>query len=138
MEAKEILVKNGIKPTVHRVKILEYLLKTHSHPTADEIFEYFKNEQIIPVLSRATVYNILKILAETGIIANIVTPDSVRYDFIRENHHHLYCTKCREVYDIYMNANLPEITAVEGHKVYYVQLTFTGVCSNCLEKDSEN
>lgn len=137
MEVKQLLKEKGVKPTVHRVEILEYLLRTYSHPTADEIFDYFKKEQIIPVLSRATVYNTLKVLADAGIIAAIVTPDAVRYDFIREHHHHFYCTKCRKVYDVYINTELPQVVSVDGHEVHHVQLSLIGICSNCLKETSK-
>ncbi|MEN3042586.1 MAG: Fur family transcriptional regulator [Fervidobacterium sp.] len=134
LNVKELLKERGIKPTVHRVEILEYLLESYDHPTADEIYEHFKKEEKLAVLSRATVYNTLKALAEAGIISVIITPDAVRYDFIRKNHHHFYCTNCKTVYDVELDVALPEVKSVDNHEVHHVQLTLVGVCSKCLNK----
>jgi Fur family peroxide stress response transcriptional regulator len=129
---RELLKEKGVKPTVHRVEILEYLSMTYSHPSADDIYEHFVKEQRLPVLSRATVYNTLRALADAGLVKVIITPDAIRYDFAKENHHHFYCTQCKKIYDVELNVELPSITNVDGHEVRNVQLTLVGVCKNCL------
>ncbi|AMW32343.1 Fur family transcriptional regulator, peroxide stress response regulator [Fervidobacterium changbaicum] len=131
-EIRELLKEKGVKPTVHRVEILEYLRNTYSHPSADEIYEHFVREQKLSVLSRATVYNTLRALADAGLVKVIITPDAIRYDFVRENHHHFYCTKCKKIYDIELNVELPNISNIDGHEVHNVQLTLVGICKNCL------
>jgi hypothetical protein len=47
------------------MKILEYLRSVCTHPTVDEV--YVKLHPGLPTLSRTTVYNTLKLLAEKGI-----------------------------------------------------------------------
>jgi len=127
----ELLKEKGVKPTVHRVEILEYLMNTYSHPTADEIYYHFKKEQKLAVISRATVYNTLKALADAGLVSIIITPDAIRYDFVRKNHHHFYCTNCKTVYDVELEVELPEIKSVDSHEVHHVQLTLVGICEKC-------
>ena len=56
-EIKNILSKNGIKPSLHRMKILDYLLKMKNHPTVDTIYKDISGD--IPTLSKTTVYNTL-------------------------------------------------------------------------------
>ena len=51
----EYLKKNGIKPSVQRMKIFQYLLDHHTHPTVDDIFQNLSPE--MPTLSKTTVYN---------------------------------------------------------------------------------
>ncbi len=131
-EIRKLLKEKGIKPTVHRVEILEYLSSTYSHPSADDIYEHFVKEQRLPVLSRATVYNTLRALANAGLVKVIITPDAIRYDFAKENHHHFYCTQCKKIYDVELGVELPNITHVDGHEVRNVQLTLVGICKNCL------
>jgi len=135
VKTAELLKEKGVKPTVHRVEILEYLQKTRTHPTADEVYDYFKKRGKLAVLSRATVYNALRALSKAGIVSVIITPDAIRYDFMRENHHHFYCHKCKTVYDVELDVDLPEIKTVDGHEVQYAQLTLVGICSDCLKKD---
>ncbi|MEJ5258265.1 MAG: Fur family transcriptional regulator [Fervidobacterium sp.] len=132
-EVMELLKAKGVKPTVHRVEILEYLRNSYDHPSADEIYEHFVKEAKLPVLSRATVYNTLRTLASAGLVKVIITPDAIRYDFVRQNHHHFYCTKCKKIYDIELEVELPEISSVDGHEVQNVQLTLVGICKSCLK-----
>ena len=35
----EYLKENGIKPSIQRIKIFEFLLEHHIHPTVDDIFQ---------------------------------------------------------------------------------------------------
>ncbi|MGB9614014.1 MAG: Fur family transcriptional regulator [Fervidobacterium sp.] len=135
MKVTDLLKENGVKPTVHRVEILEYIMNTYDHPTADEVYAHLKKEHKLAVLSRATVYNTLKTLADAGLVDVIITPEAIRYDFPRENHHHFYCTKCKTIYDVQLDVDLPNITSLDGHKVHHVQLSLVGVCKNCQEKE---
>jgi len=61
-EISQFLSQQGIRPSFHRLKIFEYLINERTHPTADEIYEVLKKE--IPAISRATVYNTLRLFLE--------------------------------------------------------------------------
>lgn len=128
----QILREKNVKPTIHRIKVLEYLDKNRVHPSADEIYRSLK--EYFPTISRATVYNTLNLLSENKIVEEIITPDALRYDFVEKQHHHFYCTECRKVYDIHAELPELEIDEVEGHKVMSVQYCIVGICKECLEK----
>ena len=49
----ELLKRLGVKPSVHRVAIMKYLLETNSHPAADDIYNALKDTT--PTMSKATV-----------------------------------------------------------------------------------
>ncbi len=125
INAEELLLKKGVKPTPQRVVITQYLLSTHSHPTADEILDEVKNA--LPVsLSRATVYNTLKTLVEAGAIQEVVTePGRSRYDANVSDHHHFVDTETGAVFDIPaevitpVRATLDERFKVDGYKVVF-------------------
>ena len=53
----EYLKKNGIKPSIQRMRIFQYLMDNHTHPTVDDIFQNLSPE--MPTLSKTTVYNTL-------------------------------------------------------------------------------
>ncbi|EJX04128.1 iron uptake regulatory protein [gut metagenome] len=55
---------HGVKPSVQRIAIMDYLLKNRTHPTAEEIYSALVN--LIPTLSKTTVYNTLKLFVEQG------------------------------------------------------------------------
>lgn len=66
---QDCLLGHGIKPSVQRLAVMEYL-KTHcTHPTADEIFSALSPK--MPTLSRTTVYNTLRLLASRGAVLSL-------------------------------------------------------------------
>ena len=89
-EWKEKLISVGLRITPQRLAVLKAfsVLRDH-HPTADQIISQVRNSN--PNIASGTVYKILEILVEKGIIRKVKTDrDFVRYDAITEDHHHLY------------------------------------------------
>ena len=72
MNVYEYLLSYGIKPSVQRIAIMDYLLKHRTHPCIDEIYMALCSE--IPTLSKTTVYNTLKLFVEHG-AAKMLTID---------------------------------------------------------------
>lgn len=97
---EELLSTHGVKPTPQRAVIADYLLGTHCHPTADEVFQAVKDK--LPVaLSRATVYNTLNALVSAGVIQEMTTEAGrVRYDANMSDHHHFVDIESGRVFDI--------------------------------------
>jgi Fur family ferric uptake transcriptional regulator len=58
-----------IKYTNQRVEILNYLKDNYSHPTVDQVFEAVRKK--LTRISKATVYQNLKFLAEKGLIQEV-------------------------------------------------------------------
>jgi Fur family peroxide stress response transcriptional regulator len=56
------LEKEGIHPSYHRLKILEYLQAHRTHPTVDMTHKE---------LSKTTVYNTLKLFVSKGIVQEL-------------------------------------------------------------------
>ncbi len=110
MPAKEIhnkLSTKGLKITPQRIAILEAIMELHSHPTAENIFEYIRKTH--PNIATATVYKVLDALTENGLIKKVKTErDVMRYDAITETHHHLYCSETDRIED-YFDTELNEI-----------------------------
>ena len=100
VSAEQLLLAHGVKPTPQRVVIADYLLHTHSHPTADEVLSAV-SEALPVALSRATVYNTLNTLKESGVIKEVLTePGRVRYDANVSHHHHFVDVKTGRIVDI--------------------------------------
>ncbi len=134
-DIKSILIKHGINPSFHRLKIFEYLRDTRQHPTVDTIYEDIAVE--IPTLSKTTVYNTVRALAEKGLVSAITIEDTeVRYDADTSLHGHFKCTACGALYDIDMrqlsigNA-LPTGKKVQGHLVTERHIYLKGICREC-------
>lgn len=91
-DIKNKLTEKGLKVTPQRIAILEAIYNLKNHPTADKIIEYIT--KMHPNIATGTVYKVLGVLVDKQLINKVKTEnDSMRYDGITENHHHLYCTE---------------------------------------------
>jgi Fur family peroxide stress response transcriptional regulator len=96
----KILTENGLKVTPQRTAVLEVILGLDNHPTAENIAEYLRlNFPHIPI---GTVYRILETFISKGIIKRVNTKDDIiRFDPVKENHHHLYHSDSERIQDLY-------------------------------------
>lgn len=136
-EAYNRLVRNGVKPSVQRMAIMQYLLDHRTHPTVEDVYKDLY--QKIPTLSRTTVYNTLRLLSENN-AAQMITIDEHRvcYDGETEPHVHFYCKKCKSIMDL-ESQDMAEFKAETcGHRVDSVQVYYKGVCSECLKKEDND
>lgn len=131
MTASDILQKNGIKPSYHRIKILEYLIAGKHHPTVDEI--YTNLVIAVPTLSKTTVYNTLNLFMKVDLVRRIAIEDNeTRYDATVAEHGHFKCLQCKKIFDFPLDVesiSAPELADfdIEEKKVY-----FQGTCPGCL------
>ena len=56
------LKSKSIRPSLQRIRILEYLIKNRNHPTVEMIYNELLCE--MPTLSKTTIYNTLKLFVE--------------------------------------------------------------------------
>jgi len=91
---------HGLKPTEQRVRVAEILMKTPTHMTADQILAAVRQNG--ERVSKATVYNTLKVLADTGLVRQIhLDPECSVYDSTRLPHHHFHNLETGELRDIH-------------------------------------
>lgn len=129
------LKKFNIRMTNQRYAILEYLLLKGNHPTANEIYEYLKND--FPNMSVATIYNNINFFKKAGIITELPFADgSSRFDLTKTHHYHAICANCGKVEDFdYPNFEEAErIAEKQTHfKVINHSFKVTGICLECQE-----
>ena len=123
-----------------RDAILTCLRQTTVHPSAEWIYAQLKPD--IPDLSMGTVYRNLTLFKEKGMIISVGTVNGVeRFDGNTDPHVHFVCTQCGGVLDL-ETISVPEELNREavketGGRVSACQLTFTGICEDCLKHQSE-
>src|SRR5579883_358227 len=126
-DIESLLTAHGVKPTPQRAVIAKFLMNTHDHPTADQVFQAVADK--LPVsLSRATVYNTLNALVEAGVIREVFTePGRTRYDANTSEHHHFVDVNTGRIFDI-PKENIPHIADQLGEqfKVHSYTVTFFG------------
>jgi Fur family transcriptional regulator, peroxide stress response regulator len=97
---RQDLTRKGLRVTPQRVAILEAVIRLHNHPTAENIIEFIKEHH--PNIATGTVYKILEALVGKDLLRKVKTDgDSMRYDAILENHHHLYSSESDRIEDYF-------------------------------------
>src|SRR5699024_4905643 len=133
--AIERLKKSGVRITPQRHAVLEYLLTSMSHPTADEI--YTALEEKCPNMRVATVYNNWRIIREIGLIKELRCGNySRRFDSNMNDHYHIICEDCGKIVDFHY-PTLDEIESlaerVSGFDRSHHQMQLNGKCEQCAD-----
>jgi Fe2+ or Zn2+ uptake regulation protein len=128
---KKLRVKN-IKVTPQRIAIIKFLEENRVHPTAEIIYNNISKEY--PSISLATVYNTLEKLEEINEISKLKIADEniVNYDINLNSHHHFYCKKCKNIFDIDIKCDYFKINIIEGNHIEEAHGYFKGICKNCF------
>lgn len=104
-EIIELMRQQDVMPTQQRVEIAQILFERLQHLSADQVLARVNHNS--SVVSKATVYNTLKLFATRGLIREvIVDPTKVFYDSRNGPHHHFY------------NVDTGVLTDIDSHDVY--------------------
>ena len=122
-----------------RDAIMDYLRQSKAHPSAETIYTDLKAQ--IPDLAMGTVYRNLTLFKENGEIQSVATVKGVeRFDGNPAPHVHFICSECDAVIDLddmQVPESLSQLAAqCCGGSVEGCQLTFTGLCKKCNERNS--
>lgn len=133
---RKLLESKGVKATVQRLAILEYIADNRKHPTADQVYREMVKR--MPMLSKTTVYNTLNKLAESGLLVPLaITGTEIHFDSITGSHHHFLCEICGGITDIDIACPVCGKGAVEGNRVREIHGYFKGTCRKCLKSNSK-
>ncbi len=130
-DLRQELTAQGVRPSYQRLKILEYLINNQCHPTVGQIHQCLLPD--IPTLSKATVYNTLKILAEVQLVKIINMEDHEnRYDINTQRHGHFLCESCGTISDFTINIDDFIGEELNDYSVKEKAVYFKGICPRCL------
>ena len=128
-----------LRMTHQREIILQEILTTKMHPTADELYERIKKK--LPRISLATVYRNLEILSEAGLIAKLeISGRQKRFDWDLVQHDHFYCVQCQRIENFPVKIALPPVVEPnqeKGYKVTGCRVEFLGICPQCQQKNAK-
>lgn len=98
-QARTILERHGVRPTSQRLRVAELLLTAPRHLTAEQILAALR--QSSGHVSKATVYNTLKLFVDQGLARQIhADPERCVYDSTMSPHHHFQNLETGEMIDI--------------------------------------
>jgi len=132
-EVHHFLKQHQISPSVHRSAIMHYLFEHHHHPTADQIYTDLLAS--MPTLSKATVYNTLKLLVERKAVNTLfIDEKNVRYQADTKLHAHFKCKNCGDIYDIPLDeSDTPKFRGNPDLSTTETQVYFLGICKKCVK-----
>jgi len=127
----------GLKLTPQRLAILNYLDGNKEHPSAEMIYKAVTKK--FPTMSFATVYNTLEHLKERGYLIELsLDPEKKRFDPNPKPHHHLICTKCNKIVDIFYEFPLPlSKLEEEVFQILKTHIEFYGKCPKCHKSEKK-
>lgn len=121
--------------TPQRIAVYEELLRSEEHPTPEMLFKSVQRS--MPSLSLATIYKSLDALETLGLVQAVeIDSHSRRYDANMNRHHHLVCTKCRNVIDFY-DERLDRVKpsrSTRGFVPHTISVKVLGLCRACAAR----
>lgn len=113
-------------------------VRTHPHADTETIFVAVR--EVLPEVSRQTVYDVLNALTTVGLLRRIQPSGSVaRYETrVGDNHHHVVCRHCGTIADIDCAVGAAPCLApsdldgaFEGFLLDEAEVIYWGVCPEC-------
>lgn len=138
--------KSGMRLTRHRAAILDVLVSTHDHLSAEDI--YMRVHKDYPAVGLTTVYRTLEAFTDLGMLVHFDFGDKrLRYELAEEfspkkHHHHLICRKCGQITDYtdflknevcLIKSTESELSKKYDFKIEAHQVHFYGLCRKCKE-----
>jgi len=120
--------EHGLKCTAQRLAVFNTVRLSRKHPSVDETLAAVRN--VVPTVTRDSVYRILNEFAELGVITRLDSLSSARYDTDLRPHAPFICEVCGSITDYPLPAEqpIPEGMPRERH---HLELRVTGVCDKC-------
>ena len=122
--------------TKYAQQILDLVLCSTEHPTAEQIFLQMKQEN--SKIAQATVYNNLNALVADGKLIRLSQPGAPdRYDNTTR-HDHLICTRCGALADFKFTDLTHDIEAALGARIQSYDLRIHYLCPACRKAQEEH
>ena len=135
----EMLTSSGLEVTSKRLQVLEVVGNNNSPLSAGDIYRTLGRSSGI---NRVTVYRILDLLVDSGLVDRISTGGRAFYYGIAPNDHHqshphFYCKHCGQMDCLdpaSMDVNTRPLWKTFPGQIDKVEVRVDGICKNCLRQ----
>jgi Fur family ferric uptake transcriptional regulator len=123
----------GLRVTRPRLAVLDAV---HAQPHVDTETLIGATRERLGAVSHQAVYDVLRVLTDTGLVRRIQPAGSVaRYEArVADNHHHLVCRACGTIVDVdCATGAAPCLTPSDdgGFVVDEAEVVYWGLCPSC-------
>ena len=140
-QAREAIATCGLDPTLNRLLVFSVLFASDHPLTAKEVYEELRQGH---KLNRVTVYRILDLFAEKGVVSKISSGERsfcycARFGRWLAGHCHFHCTRCGKVECIdkdFLDLDEEILKNRLALDVQHIELRLDGICTACMEKVS--
>jgi len=132
------LREKSLRVTAPRLAVLA-AVQEHPHSDTDALARVVRSR--LGSVSHQTVYDVLRILTEVGLVRRIQpAAATARYETrVSDNHHHLVCRSCKTIVDVDCAVgSSPCLSARDDHgfEVDEAEVVYWGTCPDCLTTSS--
>ncbi len=135
----DLLVRSNVTVTRHRLRVLEIIGDSPSPLSHQEIFHILRKAHSI---DRVTVYRVLDLLVEKGVIERISSGDRCfRYGLApgpnHPAHSHFFCHECGRMECLDPRALKIDLGMLEDSypaMIQRVEVRLDGICRDCLKR----
>jgi Fur family peroxide stress response transcriptional regulator len=134
-EITDYLKEHHIKPSLIRMKVMQYLISTGEHPTVELIFRNISKD--IPTLSKTSIYNTLKTFTAAKVAREVIIEENeTRYDADTGRHAHFKCMRCGSLQDIGLGCvSCASSGKMKDNRVLDEHIYMAGICADCVKKE---
>ncbi|MCD6309494.1 MAG: transcriptional repressor [Candidatus Eremiobacteraeota bacterium] len=132
------LKKNGLKLTRQRQVILDFLMKSDKHITAEQLYRAIEKKH--PNIGLSTVYRTLKLLSDCGLARTLRLDENItsfEASYRKKHHDHIICRECGHVVEFYsekIKTLQIEIAKKYGFIPEDHRIKIIGLCPRCAKK----
>ena len=136
---KEIIKQKGLKYTKQREIILETILESEKHLSAEELYNLIQEKYPEEKIGIATVYRAVSFLENSKLISSIsLDKDIKKFETnFKEHHDHLICIKCGKIVE-FINPKIEKeqekIAKNQGFDLLEHDMYLYGICEDCQKK----
>lgn len=133
----DLIRSAGRKVTNARLTVAEVLRGSDSHMSAPEVLDNVEGAGVH--VDKSTVYRVLADLRDLGLVAESrFGAGEANYEWIADsNHHHLFCSNCRETFsldDELVDRIIRDVYAKYGFSADLNHTVLVGTCGRCSVK----
>ena len=142
LNSPALLPAADVKMTKPRLDVLEVVGNNRFPLSADDIFNTLERSSSI---NRVTVYRVLDLLVDNGIVERLSTGGRAAYYGLAPNDHHaphahFYCTSCGQMDCLNpesLDVNTEPLWQTFPGRIDKIEVRVDGVCKNCLKQNVE-